>query len=274
MFKKTKKIQFLRIIFLQNKTMNNFKFNPKFQFISELILDNILNFSSNNTILVKGNRNIIKLFKLENLNLNIKSFKKPNLINKIAYSYFRKSKARRSFEYASKLIELQIGTPQPVAFYENYDIIGLKDSYYVCEHLNADLTYRELVESNYPDTNNILRQFTQFTFSMHEKGIEFLDHSPGNTLIIDNKNGTYSFFLVDLNRMKFHSEMDFKTRMKNLSKITPKEEMVAVMSNEYAKLSQIDEVIVFKTMWNYTKDFQHRFYRKKRIKKRLKFWKK
>ena len=36
----------------------------------------------------------------------------------------------------------------------------------------------------------------------------------------------------------------------------------------------VDENKVFSTMWNLTKDFQYRFYRKKRIKKRLKFWKK
>ena len=80
--------------------------------------------------------------------------------------------------------------------------------------------------------------------------------------------------MVDLNRMKFHDSIDFKTRMKNLSKITPHKEMVAVMSNEYAKISGENEELVFNTMWQLTEDFQYRFYRKKRIKKKLKFWKK
>ena len=74
--------------------------------------------------------------------------------------------------------------------------------------------------------------------------------------------------------MKFHDQLDFESRMKNLSKITPKEDMIAVMSNEYAKLLGIDEQNVFNTMWKLTQEFQYRFYRKKRIKKRLKFWKK
>lgn len=235
----------------------------------------VTNFNSIGENFVVGNRNVIKIFKLiDNSTINIKSFKKPNLINKIAYKYFRKSKAKRSFEYASKLMEMQIGTPKPIAFFENFDLIGLNESYYVSEHLECDLTYRELVQTDYPDTDTILRQFTQFTFAMHEKGIEFLDHSPGNTLIVKRTEGTYDFYLVDLNRMKFHTQMNFETRMKNLSKITPKKEMVAVMSSEYAKLSGIAEDKVFGTMWNFTKDFQYRYYRKKRIKKRLKFWKK
>jgi hypothetical protein len=40
------------------------------------------------------------------------------------------------------------------------------------------IDFRELVEvPDYPDHENILRQFTKFTFNLHEKGIEFLDHS-------------------------------------------------------------------------------------------------
>lgn len=255
--------------------MNNFIINSKFQSLKELVLDAISNFNSKGKVLVEGQRNAIKLFDLKDITLNIKSFKKPNLINKIAYRYFRKSKARRSFEFASKLMEMQIGTPNPVAFFENYDFIGLKESYYACEHLENVFEFREIVQNEaFENRDFIIRKFTQFTFEMHEKGIEFLDHSPGNTLIRKNTGGSYSFFLVDLNRMKFHESLDFNTRMKNLSKITHKKDMIVVMSNEYAKLSGEDETIIFETMWGLTADFQYRFHRKKRIKKKLKFWKK
>jgi hypothetical protein len=233
-------------------------------------------FSSTGELFGNGDRNKIKLFDFNEKKINIKSFKIPNLINKIAYRYFRKSKARRSFEYATILLEKGIGTPEPIAFLENFNILGLKDSYYVSEHLNADLTYRELVEiPNYPDNENILRQFTRFSFGLHEKGIEFLDHSPGNTLIKKNNEGTYDFFLVDLNRMEFHESMTFEKRMKNLCRLTPLKEMVAVMSNEYSKLYKKEsEEKIFETLWKYTADFQEQFYRKKRLKKKLKFWKK
>ena len=247
----------------------------KFKDFQERIVFFIDHFLIEGKILVNGQRNIIKLFEFEEITLSIKSFKKPNLINKIVYRYFRKSKARRSFEFASKLMEMQIGTPQPVAFFENYDFIGLKDSYYVCEHLENVFEFREIVQNEaFENRDFIIRKFAQFTFEMHEKGIEFLDHSPGNTLIRKNNDGSYSFFLVDLNRMQCHETMNFQTRMKNLSKITHKKDMIAVMSNEYAKLSGDDENTVFETMWKLTSDFQYRFHRKKRIKKKLKFWKK
>ena len=249
--------------------------SPSFEFLDKKIFASISQFKTTGTLFGDGKRNIIKLFELDEKTMNIKSFKIPNLINKIAYKYFRKSKARRSFEYATFLLEKGIGTPQPIAYLENYNWIGLKDSYYASEHLECDLTYRELVQiPDFPDNDNILRQFTQFSFHLHQEGVEFLDHSPGNTLIKKAMNGKYDFFLVDLNRMNFHNQMDFDQRMKNLSRLTPKKEMIVVMSNEYAKCYPAKtEAEIFDKMWFYTAEFQAKFHRKQRLKKKLKFWK-
>ncbi|MBX9704727.1 MAG: Kdo domain containing protein, partial [Gammaproteobacteria bacterium] len=145
--------------------LNEFYNNTVFNKNEVLLL--IQDFKSSGKLFGDGKRNIIKLFELDGITINIKSFKIPNLINKIAYKYFRKSKARRSFEFAALLLEKGIGTPQPIAYLENHSWIGLKDSYYVSEHLQCDLTYRELVEiPDYPDHENILRQFTRFSYNL------------------------------------------------------------------------------------------------------------
>ena len=237
--------------------------------------DYINNFDSSGKLFGDGKRNKIKLFDSNGKTINVKSFKIPHLINKIAYKYFRKSKARRSFEYATTLLEKGIGTPEPIAFFENYDSIGLKDSYYVSEHLECDLTFRELVENpDFPNHPAILRQFTKFSFDLHEQGIEFLDHSPGNTLIKKISENEYQFFLVDLNRMNFHKTMNFDLRMKNLSHLTPKMGMIEVMSNEYSKFyTSRNEKEIFEKMWFYTSEFQKKLFQKRRMKKKLKFWK-
>jgi len=248
--------------------------NSAFKTSDSKIISFVENFSTEGKLFGDGKRNVIKLFELEGRTVNIKSFKIPNLINKIAYKYFRKSKARRSFEYATFLLKNGVGTPEPIAYFENYSWLGLKDSYYVSEHLSCDLTYRELIEvPDYPDFENILRQFTHFSYYLHREGIEFKDHSPGNTLIRKNSEGRYDFFLVDLNRMNFHKEMSFELRMKNLCRLTPVKEMVEIMSNEYAKLSGESEKLIFETLWKFTSDFQEQYARKKRLKKQLKFWK-
>jgi hypothetical protein len=235
--------------------------------------NHISKFNSTGILFGDGKRNVIKLFELEEVTINIKSFKIPHLINKIAYKYFRKSKARRSYEYANRLLENGIGTPQPIAYAENFKLSGLEKSFYISEHFQAELTFRELVENpDYPDHDNILRQFTKFTFDLHEKGIEFLDHSPGNTLIKKVSEKQYEFFLVDLNRMNFHDVMDFDSRMKNFHRLTPKIEMLAVMSDEYAKLYHKEYDEVFAKMCFYTNDFQLKFHKKIARKKKLLFW--
>ena len=244
--------------------------------ISEEDIDFLIkNFDSSGVLFDDRQRNQIKLFDFEGKTINVKSFKKPNFINKIAYKFFRKSEARRSFEYANILLEKGIGTPQPIAFQENYDFLGLTSSFYVSEHLEVDLTYREISQDfSYPDTEKILKQFVGFCYKLHQNGIEFLDHSPGNTLIKKVSNNQYEFFLVDLNRMRFHEKIDFETRMKNLSRLTPKKEIIEFMSKEYAMISGEDFNKVFDRMWYYTDLFQQKFHRKKRLKKKLKFWKK
>ena len=120
--------------------------------------------------------------------------------------------------------------------------------------------------------DRILRAFTRFTYVLHENGVNFLDHSPGNTLINRVEDG-YKFYLVDLNRMQF-GNMSFDTRIKNFAKLTIHKSMVAVMSNEYAKCIGVEEGKVFDLMWKYTCDFQEKYYRKRRIKRKIFFWKK
>lgn len=247
--------------------------HPNFLKNKSSLLTMIENFDSSGVLFGDGKRNKIKLFDLEDKTINIKSFKIPNIVNQVAYKYFRKSKARRSYEYANRLLENGIGTPQPIAYAENFKLSGLQESFYISEHLQAELTFRELVlDPDYPDHENILRQFTKFSFDLHEKGIEFLDHSPGNTLIKKVSEGKYNFYLVDLNRMNFHDDMDFDSRMKNFNRLTPKTEMLAVMSDEYAKLYNKEYDEVFSKMCFYTNDFQMKFHRKIARKKKLLFW--
>jgi hypothetical protein len=63
---------------------------------SKEILRYIKEFNSDlGTVFGSGDRNVIKLFDLNGQTINIKSLR-PNIVNKVAYKYFRKSKAKRS----------------------------------------------------------------------------------------------------------------------------------------------------------------------------------
>ncbi|WP_336127024.1 lipopolysaccharide kinase InaA family protein [Mesoflavibacter sp. CH_XMU1422-2] len=247
-------------------------FNKKYENKKEQVSKFIAVFETKGKLFGKADRNTIKLFDLDGTIINIKSFKIPNLINQITYKFFRKSKAQRSFIYANKLNHLKIGTPEPIAFYEFTTLFLFKKSFYVSKQLDCDYTYRDLTKDfNIPDYENILRAFTRFTYELHEKNILFLDHSPGNTLIkrLDND---YKFYLVDLNRMKF-KKLSFEERIKNFNRLTTHKFMVEIMSDEYAKCSGFNYERVFKNMWNETVLFQRKFHNKRKLKKKIKFWK-
>lgn len=234
----------------------------------------ITNFDTEGEVLGNQQRNTLKLFSLDGNKVNIKSFRIPNLVNQIAYRFFRKSKAQRSYEYANKLIDLNIGTPKPLGYFEFTTAFLFKNSYYISLQQASDLTYRELTRDlNYPNHEAILRAFTRFTFGLHEKDIHFLDHSPGNTLIKINGDGNYHFYLVDLNRMEF-KPLNLETRVKNFARLTIHKSMVEVMSDEYAKCSGENFNKIFNLMWHETEAFQEKYHRKRRFKKQLKFWKK
>jgi hypothetical protein len=246
----------------------NFHLHKSFEYLRDGILDTISNFNSFEPAFGTGKRNSIKKIEISGKNLVVKSFKKPILFNQLVYKFFRKSKARRSFEYATTLIELGIKTPKPIAYIEYFSMFGIQKSFYISEFVDYDLTFRELVhQPDYPENKAIVKEFTKFTYELHEKGVLFLDHSPGNTLIL-KRNGIYDFYLVDLNRMQF-GPISFEKRMKNFSRLTPKKEMVELMSETYAKLSGKKVEKIFESMWFYNRRFQEKFHRKKELKKRF-----
>lgn len=55
-------------------------------------------------------RNTIKAFEAEGERLVVKRFKRPNLLRAVIYTFFRRSKARRSYEHAVRLIFSQKNT--------------------------------------------------------------------------------------------------------------------------------------------------------------------
>jgi hypothetical protein len=214
-------------------------------------------------------RNKIKIVTYDGEKLVVKSFKTPNLINKIVYRFFRKSKAARSYYNAEYLKEKGVGTPAAIAFLESLSIIGLDKSYYVSAYAAHDFTFRALIgDETLENKEEILIQFTSFMYKMHEAGVYFLDNSPGNTLI-SKKGNKYEFSLVDLNRMKFY-DIPYGERLKNFERLAPHKWMYDIMGKEYASLSSRDEKETIDVMWRHTHRFQEAFYRKKRFKKRLK----
>ena len=210
-------------------------------------------------------RNVIKIFEVGGKKWNVKSFKVPHLVNRFAYRYIRKSKARRSFEHANELIRRGMLTPAPIAYAEFWNPIGLGKSYFVSENLEYDFDFNALYNKDFPNRHDILEKFTEFTFRLHEKGIHHFDHSRGNTLVVEKGNGQYDFYLIDLNRMTFEP-MDYEKRIGNFDRLGLKQDMIPVIGNKYASLIGADPEKVIADIQLVCDTFAEKRARKKRWK--------
>ena len=134
----------------------------------------------------------------------VKRYKRPSAFNAVMYSFFRKSKARRAYEHALRLRELEIDTPEPVAWSE-YRRNGLiTETYFVSRR--SDYAPLTAATERFPTSDSLpmLEAFARFTVRLHEKGICHEDFNQTNILWRhDEATGRYHFQLIDINRMKF-----------------------------------------------------------------------
>ncbi len=233
--------------------------NPRYQDLKEFVYNLPTNFDTLGDVLF-GGRNIIREIPIKNLRLNVKSFKVPNLINQFVYDNFRVSKARRSFEYANKLLEKGINTPSPVACVECKQGFLFKQSYYISVQENFDGLMREFKTGELIGRENLLSQFAKFTADMHQKEVLHLDYSPGN-ILYKRDNQTYHFYLVDLNRMYFGNiSMDLGCR--SFRRLWGNEEMIKFIASEYAKARNFDPDKCIELTLFYHKKFWEHFTKK------------
>lgn len=202
------------------------------------LVDEVEQYFAASTELIHDARNQIKNIDFQGERLAVKSFKVPHLLNRIVYSFFRDSKAKKSYAFSQKIDQF---TPKAIAYIENYQRGLLSTSYFISQQFDFDFDIRRpLLEDDFADRVNIFKQFSAFVYRLHEDNILHLDLSPGNILIKRDDAGQYQFKIVDINRMKFTSLSENK-RAKNFSKLWANDEDLTVMLSEYAVLAAYDQ---------------------------------
>lgn len=196
-------------------------------------------------VIYKG-RNELREFNCKGLNLVVKSFRKPNLVNQIVYGLFRSSKAERSYEYADMLLKSGIGSPYPVAYYTERTGLFFTRSYYVSLKSECPYTYYDLVKTDFPGQEQILRAIARTTAAMHEHGYLHKDYSRGNILFKETDGGV-KVEIIDLNRIRF-MEIGMEVGCKNFERLPGTQKMFTVLADEYAKARGFDFYKCFQLM--------------------------
>ncbi|MFK5937581.1 MAG: lipopolysaccharide kinase InaA family protein [Sulfurimonas sp.] len=222
----------------------NYTLNPIFANDFKNFTLKIRDFFNKNAETIHKARNELKIIESHNISTVVKSFKKPNLFNRIVYSFFRDSKAKKSYQYSLKIKDF---VPKPISYIEFYEDNLLNDSYFISEQFVYDFTIREpLLDKNFKDRKEILQAFARFTLELHDNGIFHKDYSPGNILIkIENEH--YTFKIVDINRMSFF-ELSEEDRAKNFSKLWASEEALTTIATEYKNNFTCTDDFINKTL--------------------------
>jgi len=244
--------------------MIKYEINPNYSEYEPafMLIEALFDQSSN---VIHEKRNVIKNIELGGLTLNVKSFAIPNIINKIVYTFFRESKAKRSYEYSTKIAQF---VPEPLGFVELYKHGLLDRSFFISQEFKYDFTIREILFDEVDEKKRaILEGFARFSFALHEMGIEHLDYSPGNILIKKEKD-SYTFKIVDINRMKF-GEMDLDKRAKNFAKVWLRDEDMKIIIETYTQLAPYTYKEMLPLALEYSQKHKERANMKKSLKEKV-----
>jgi len=241
--------------------MHNYQLNSHFMQFKDFLLNIQTYFNQNQNSIHKA-RNELKIISHNDMTTVVKSFKVPNKIRRIFYTYFRDTKAKKSYDNSLKIGKF---TPDPIGYIEFYEKGLLQNSYFIAEKFEYDFTIKEpIVNRDLVDRVNIFRQFAKFTYKLHEKNIYHNDYSPGN-ILIKREEADYTFKIVDINRMRFQ-ELSLEERLKNFAKLWLLDEDLTIIIKEYAILihQEIEKCVTMALKYS------HALKRKINMKKRLK----
>jgi hypothetical protein len=182
--------------------------------------------------IIQNKRNDIRVLNIYGLRLVVKSFKGMYWPNRLAYSFLRKSKAQRSFEVSLRLQAMAFQVPTPVGYIDYYRWGILQSSYFISfyqEHENLQSSL-----ARYSKSHSLSKLFAAFTFQLHQAGVNHHDFCKANILCVPERN-TISFFMVDLNRVRFHF-IGYQTGLKSLSRLGIEQPYLDEILKTYTRL--------------------------------------
>ncbi len=216
------------------------KLHASFGFLKSF-LDSIPQIFEDHTLIIKNQRNVVKLFKVGDVMLVVKYYKRLTLINRVMYALFRKSKAQQAYEKALKLEELGVITPMPIGYLDVYSGILLKHSYFVSLYVRCK-SVKDFLKVPSTDKARRIKDFARFSYNLHKKGIFHDDYTLKNVLYYETPEG-YDFCLIDINRLQF-GKFSRARAMHNLRRLDLPLDVIVFLLMEYAHLDKSD---VFKT---------------------------
>lgn len=236
--------------------------NEEYSHLSTFINQLPFFFETEGNLIYEG-RNTVKTYRYYNLSINVKRYRRPNIVNKIAYTYIRRSKADRAYHNAIEVLQRQIETPAPIAFIETYRKGFLDYSFFVSIQCEYPHSIRDFYHGPLKGNEPLMTALAQYTAKIHEAGIYHKDLSPGNILYAQEGRKFY-FSIIDINRMSFET-VGLKKGCRNWERLFDDDEIYTFLAQQYASSRAYNPDICKKLILLYYHKFKRTFRLKKRI---------
>jgi len=164
----------------------------------------------------------------------VKRFKRVNIFQQIAYTFFRDTKAKRAFFFAQEFLRRGIATPTPVAYMEQSSLGLFSVGFFVSQEVEGTETHLLLREVEHFDTllaDAVARQVV----ALHRQGVLHGDLNLSNFLCTQDGEG-YHFQMIDINRSHFTDGWPTDEEcLKNLVRLTHRRDLYEYLLRSYAR---------------------------------------
>lgn len=249
--------------------MNKTTISNEFPYAGKFIRELPSVFDSSGKLLYDG-RNRVKSFTVGDTVMVVKRYKRPNIIQSISYTFFRKSKALRAYLFAGMLRERGFDTPREVACIEIGRGILMSDSYFVSASCTLPALSELLRVEDFD--RGAACDLAAFLVRLHAGGVLHGDLNLTNILYDKQPDGHYKFTLIDTNRSKFR-QTTHSDCIENLKRLTHDEALMTYVVRQYALIRGWNQDDTVREVMNKVRDFEKRRRwtgRVKKIMRRLK----
>ena len=156
----------------------------------------------------------------------IKEYKYPSSFKRFLYS-FCNSPARRAWFAAHGLIALNVKTPKPIALLEEKRFGILRKSFIIMDDISNYSPCNKYVAEKFKNPHNKINCRMKNSFishlalsfrQLHDCGIYHADLKANNIIIMELQ-GSWHFYYLDLDRVRFNKKITSREMVKNLSQL-------------------------------------------------------
>ena len=213
--------------------------------------------------LLYESRNVVKRYRVNGKDMVVKKYKQPNIAQRIAYTFFKKSKPERAFLFAGMLRERGFDTPHEIAFIEQKKNGLFLNGYFVslnCSYPPLSELLRKRDFDRYP-----ANELAAYMIQLHKKGVLHGDLNLTNILYHTNKEGKYQFTLIDTNRSKFKPDPTKLECLENLKRLTHSKALLRYIVMQYATLRGWNPRECALEVFRYLLQFEQKRKRKRKL---------